>query len=294
MPGIETRELIKDYGRDTRALRRVNLVVGGGMFGLLGPNGAGKTTLMRILATLLEPTSGTATVDGLDVRRDKRAIRERLGYLPQEYDLYPNLTAYEFMDYMAHLQGIRQGRKTMIRDLLDQMGLAAISSKKIGAFSGGNKQRLGIAQALLGDPQILIVDEPTAGLDPVERVNFRNLLVEISRGKTVILSTHIVADIETTCQDMVVLKAGEVIFRGTPMQLRDKVKGLVWQVKVSAERLAEVKKNFAIVSMAEADGVFQVRLVGTKEQSWPAEPMQPTLEDGYIALLEGVIDHGLA
>lgn len=294
MPGIETRELIKDYGRDTRALRRVNLVVGGGMFGLLGPNGAGKTTLMRILATLLKPTSGTAMVDGLDVQRDKRAIRERLGYLPQEYGLYPNLTAYEFMDYMAHLQGIRQGRKAMICALLDRVGLTAISSKKIGTFSGGNKQRLGIAQALLGDPQILIVDEPTAGLDPVERVNFRNLLVETSRGKTVILSTHIVADVETTCQDMAVLQAGEVIFRGTPVQLRDKVKGLVWQARVSAERLAEVKKNFAIVSMAEADGVFQVRLVGTKEQSWPAEPMQPTLEDGYIALLEGVIDHGLA
>lgn len=282
---IEIRSITKTYPKGPRALKGIDLSIGTGMFGLLGPNGAGKTTLMRILATLLKPTSGTATVFGLDVQRDQGQIRRILGYLPQEYNLYPNLTAYEFLDYMALLQGIKGDRKRLIGEMLGRVGLIEVAHRKVGTFSGGMKQRLGIAQALLNNPVLLIVDEPTAGLDPTERVRFRNFLAEISPEKVVILSTHILADVATTCADMAVLNEGEILFRGSPKELIQKAEGHVWKAMVSSDQFLALKKNCHVVSTVHTAEGLELRLVAPRIEGLAAEPVSPTLEDAYLYLL---------
>ena len=234
---IEITNLMKTYGaggRAVTALNGIDLAIGEGMFGLLGPNGAGKTTLMRILAGIVNPSQGHATVLGQDLSSEagKLAVKTVLGYLPQELGVYPDLTARQFVDYMAILKGVSDpgARKQRVSEKLELVGLTSVADRKLKGFSGGMKRRVGIAQALVNDPRILIVDEPTAGLDPEERIRFRNLLVGLAADRVVILSTHIVEDIGQTCRDMAVLSKGKILFRGSPLDLTRAAEGREWTV----------------------------------------------------------------
>ena len=284
---IEIASLTKTFGR-VEALRRVDLSIGRGMFGLLGPNGAGKTTLMRILAGIVRPTAGTVRVGGSDHATDagKRATKSILGYLPQELGMYPELTAEQLVDYMAILKGIDDGRlrRKRVEDVLEMVALSAVATRKIRTFSGGMKRRVGIAQALVNDPKLLIVDEPTAGLDPEERIRFRNLLVRLAGERTVLLSTHIVEDIGQTCRDLAVLGKGRILFRGSPADLAGVAEGHVWSLVTP--RVEEPAEGTTIVSMLHlADGV-QLRVVGPRPGP-QATPAAPSLEDGYVRLMQG-------
>jgi len=284
---IEIASLTKTFGR-VEALRRVDLSIGRGMFGLLGPNGAGKTTLMRILAGIVQPTAGTVRVGGSDHATDagKRATKSILGYLPQELGMYPELTAEQLVDYMAILKGIDDGRlrRKRVEDVLEMVALSAVATRKIRTFSGGMKRRVGIAQALVNDPKLLIVDEPTAGLDPEERIRFRNLLVRLAGERTVLLSTHIVEDIGQTCRDLAVLGKGRILFRGSPADLAGVAEGHVWSLVTP--RVEEPAEGTTIVSMLHlADGV-QLRVVGPRPGP-QAAPAAPSLEDGYVRLMQG-------
>jgi ABC-2 type transport system ATP-binding protein len=271
------------------ALKDVNLEIGAGMFGLLGPNGAGKTTLMRILAGIVNPSSGKVTIDGYDLADEsgKQSVKSMLGYLPQELGMYPELTALQFVDYMAILKGMDnpKSRRQKVEQVLEMVGLNNDSGRKIKGYSGGMKRRVGIAQALVNDPRLLIVDEPTSGLDPEERIRFRNLLVNLASDRMVILSTHIVEDIGQTCRDMAVLSHGELIFRGSPMQLMQAAEGHVWMLTTSA--VEKPDHDLTVVSMLHlAEGV-QYRLVGEDAASYPqAQLTQPGLEDGYVWLMK--------
>jgi ABC-2 type transport system ATP-binding protein len=280
--------LTKVYKGNVRALAGIDLEIQpNGMFGLLGVNGAGKTTLMRILAGLLQPTSGTAHVLGHDLRtaRGKQAVKAQLGYLPQELGLYPNLTAREFLEYIAILKGIgREDRRRQIEVLLGELRITEVANRPLKTLSGGMKRRVGIAQALLGRPQLLIVDEPTAGLDPEERVRLRNLLAESARDCAVILSTHIVEDIGQSCGDMAVLYEGKVIFRGEPRELIARARGQVWTIlNRSGER---PNGGLNIISTLQMQDGVQYRVLGQPEDSWQAVPAEPSLEDGYICLMK--------
>jgi ABC-2 type transport system ATP-binding protein len=285
---IEINGLKKTFGRGRRtiaALDGIDLRIGPGMFGLLGPNGAGKTTLMRILAGIVKPGAGRVIVDGHDVadEKGKRAVKSVLGYLPQELGLYPELTARRFVDYMAVLKGVESAvRSRRVDEMLDAVGLSDAAGRKIKGFSGGMKRRVGIAQALVGDPRILIVDEPTAGLDPEERIRFRNLLVGLARNRAVILSTHIVEDIGQTCRDMAVLSRGRLLFRGSPQELTAAAAGHVWTV-VAADGAKPSGRSVVVSMLHRTDGV-QYRLVGEKPKGF-AEPATPSLEDGYVRLM---------
>ncbi|HTX91338.1 MAG TPA: ABC transporter ATP-binding protein [Anaerolineales bacterium] len=284
---IGISQLTKTYGRNVQALRGVDLEIGSGMFGLVGPNGAGKTTLMRILAGLLRPTSGTVTVLGNDITtgRGKLAVKSVLGYIPQELGLYPDLTAMEFMEYVALLKGLtdKAERQKQLAETLEMVGLSEDARRKLRTFSGGMKRRVGIAQALLAHPQLLIVDEPTSGLDPEERVRLRNLLSEMAGRCTVILSTHIVEDISQSCNDMAVINLGKVLFRGSPRDLINNVRGKVWHVTTNGER---PDGGAGIVSSVQVQDGTQYRLVGDRVEKYPAVPVEPSLEDGYIWLMQ--------
>ena len=290
---IEIAGLTKTYGRGTRAaqaLRGVDLRIPSGMFGLLGPNGAGKTTLMRILAGIVNPSRGAVRVEGHDLTTEagKRGAKAILGYLPQELGMYPELTAAQFVDYMAILKGLDEPRRRQRRvsEVLEMVALQDSAQRKIKGFSGGMKRRVGIAQALVNDPKVLIVDEPTAGLDPEERIRFRNLLVNLAADRTVILSTHIVEDIGQTCRDIAVLAKGRVLFRGSPAELTNAAAGHVWTVMM--DRLAEPEPGLTIVSMLHLTDGIQYRLVGASAEGYPAaEPARPSLEDGYVWLMKG-------
>ncbi len=285
---IAIKGLTKVYKGKVRALAGIDLdIQPSGMFGLLGVNGAGKTTLMRILAGLLQPTSGTAHVMGHDVRSDrgKQAIKALLGYLPQELGLYPNLTAREFLEYIAVLKGVsREDRRRQIEDLLEELRITESADRPLRTYSGGMKRRVGIAQALLGRPQLLIVDEPTAGLDPEERVRLRNLLAESARDCTVILSTHIVEDIGQSCGDMAVLYAGEVLFRGAPRELIARARGQVWTIMSPGGERPD--GGLSIISTLQMQDGMQYRVLGQPGASWEAVPVEPSLEDGYIWLMK--------
>ncbi len=289
---IEIRQLSKTYGRGARAvtaLDQVDLQIESGMFGLLGPNGAGKTTLMRVLAGIVNPSQGKAFVEGNDVstQSGKHAVKTMLGYLPQELGLYPELTARQFVDYMAILKGLgdRGTRRARVNDVLAMVGLQAVADRKLKSFSGGMKRRVGIAQALVNDPRILIVDEPTAGLDPEERIRFRNLLVDLAADRVVILSTHIVEDIGQTCRELAVLARGQVLFRGSPAQLMDSAKNHVWTIMTTNSH--KPNHGLTVVSMLHlADGT-QYRLVGDAAAEYPdAKPVSPGLEDAYVWLMK--------
>jgi ABC-2 type transport system ATP-binding protein len=284
---ISIASLSKIYPGNVHALRDVSLEIGTGMFGLLGPNGAGKTTLMRILAGILSPTGGTATVLGHDLitSAGKQAIKEELGYLPQELGLYPDLSGAEFLDYIAILKGINDARerKRQIGELLELVRLTEKANARIKTYSGGMKRRVGIAQALLGKPQLIIVDEPTAGLDPEERIRFRNLLVDTAARCTVILSTHIVEDIGQSSNALAVLHLGQVKYTGSPRDLIAKARGNVWTITMPNGSRPD--GGLTIVSTLQLIEGVQYRVVGTPEGQYAAQPAEPSLEDGYVWLM---------
>ncbi len=289
---IEIKSLTKTYGAGPKAIRALNgidLSIGPGMFGLLGPNGAGKTTLMRILAGIVNPSSGSAIVDGHDLGTEsgKQAVKAMLGYLPQELGMYPELTAEQFVDYMAILKGLddSRDRSRRVQQAIQMTGLEDAARRKIKSFSGGMKRRVGIAQALVNDPKLLIVDEPTAGLDPEERIRFRNLLVNLAAERVVLLSTHIVEDIAQTCRDVAVLSHGQVLFRGSPSQLTQAAEGHVWTL--ACPGLEKPNHGLTVVSMLHLAEQTQYRLVGSSVAEYPAaQAVQPGLEDGYVWLMK--------
>jgi ABC-2 type transport system ATP-binding protein len=281
--------LKKSYSGHIQALKGINLEVPSGMFGLLGPNGAGKTTLMKVLATLLEPDSGVVEMNGLDLINDKDKARRILGYLPQEFGLYPTLTAEQMLNYFARLKGVADGKehKALIDALLEKVNLSSARKQRVGGFSGGMRQRLGIAQALIGQPQLIIVDEPTAGLDPEERVRFHNLLADTtSENALVILSTHIVSDVSNLCSRMAVIREGEILASGTPQQAMNELAGSVWEATVAREKVAALKSRVQIISSQVFDGQTRLRVI--LKGARPGEEFTsatPTLEDYYFNLV---------
>lgn len=284
---IEITHLTKIYRGNVRALNDLNLAIPHGMFGLLGPNGAGKTTLMRILAGILHPSSGSVQIGQHrgESAQGRAAIQKLLGYLPQELGMYPDLSAYEFLDYVGLLKGVKERRlrQQKVEQLLETVALSNVARRKIKTFSGGMKRRLGIAQALINDPQFLIVDEPTAGLDPEERIRFRNLLSDLGSNRTVLLSTHIVEDIAQTCQNIAVMRSGQVIFQGTVAQMLQATRGKVWLLTTPGPR---PEGNFSIVSALNVGAGVQYRVVGELSPSSGAVPTEPGLEDGYVWLMQ--------
>lgn len=288
---IEMKELNKVYRGDVRALEEVNLSIPGGMYGLLGPNGAGKTTLMRILAGILRPSSGRLCIGGYDYETEKGRVEVKrlLGYLPQEMGVYPDLNAREFLDYVAILKGMddRRARSRRIEELLEIVSLTSVARRKLKTFSGGMKRRVGIAQALLNDPRLLIVDEPTAGLDPEERIRFRNLLSDLGGERTVLLSTHIVEDIAQTCRHLAVLKNGRVVFQGTTIDLIGQARGKVWMVTANGNKSSRPTGEITIVSTMHMETSVQYRVVGDLAPSneLVAVLTEPGLEDSYVWLM---------
>src|SRR2546423_1642255 len=260
---LKIRELTKTYPSGVQALKDISLDIPAGMFGLLGPNGAGKTTLMKILATLLEPDSGSAQMNDVDLINDKHATRTMLGYLPQDFGLYPSLTAEQMLDYFAKLKGVldRKERSRLVDALLERVNLHDARQQRLGGFSGGMRQRLGIAQALIGQPQLIIVDEPTAGLDPEEQNRFHNLLAEMaSENVVVILSTHIVSDVSSVCNQMAIIRRGEILSCITPHQAVNELALSIWQAHVPREKVAALKSKIKVVSSQMSDGLVRVRV----------------------------------
>lgn len=281
---IEIKELNKFYGKKKQALSNVNLTIEQGMFGLLGRNGAGKTTLMKTLATLLKKQSGSISVCGIPIENAKE-IRKIVGYLPQDFSMYPTMTVIEAMDYLGILSGIgTKERKERIDLLLKKVNLTEHKNKKVKALSGGMKRRLGIAQALLNDPKVLIVDEPTAGLDPEERIRFRNLLCDVSEERIVILSTHIVGDIEATCEKLAILNEGSILYCGTVSDLLDTANGKVFSKMVDKRDLPKLKKEYNIIGMHSQGNKTYIRFLA--EVPYPdAESCEPNIEDAYMLYL---------
>lgn len=275
----------KRYGANVWALRGFSLELAPGVLGLLGPNGAGKTTLMSILATITRTTEGQVTWNGSNVADDPDALRAGLGYLPQDFGVYPNLNAVEFLEYLAAVKGLNAASaKRRIDELLNLVNLADVRKRPLGGYSGGMKQRVGIAQALLNDPQLLIVDEPTAGLDPEERVRFRNLLSDLSGERIVILSTHIVSDVEAMATDIALISQGVLVAHAAPEELLRQVEGKVWEWVVPSVELNAAKQRYLISStMRRSDGVH-VRVLGAQGPAG-AQPAAPNLEDAYLYCL---------
>ncbi|WP_419949116.1 ABC transporter ATP-binding protein [Candidatus Palauibacter sp.] len=286
---LEIRNLVKVYPGPVAALQGVSLDVGQGMFGLLGPNGAGKTTLMRIVAGLLEPTSGTVHFNGEDIVADPRRIRRQLGYLPQDFGFYPHLTGESMLRFLLVLKGVEapQGVKRLAAELLDRVNLSYAAKRKVKGYSGGMRQRLGIAQALAGDPRILVVDEPTAGLDPEERLRFYRLLAELAEDRTVLLSTHIVDDISVLCPRVAIMYDGRFVADTTPAEARGRLAGTIYQGAVAKEDLAAVDRDYRVTQAILFEGRNQVR-IHLPEGAPPAgfEATEPTLEDAYLLLAQ--------
>jgi ABC-2 type transport system ATP-binding protein len=284
---LRIEHLSKTYANGTRALNDVSLTIPRGMFGLLGPNGAGKSTLMRILATLQEADSGSVQLGDIDVLRDKDAVRRTLGYLPQEFGLYPKVTAEDLLDHFAILKGItdRDERRRIVDALFEQTNLQGARGQQLGAYSGGMRQRFGIAVALLGKPGLIIVDEPTAGLDPAERVRFLNLLAELGENAVVILSTHIVDDVSDLCSRMAIIDRGEIRLEAEPAMAIADLHEKVWQRTVDRAELAEFQRTHSVISTKLAGGKTIVRVVAEAEPSPEFEPAVATLEDVYFAAL---------
>lgn len=286
---IQIENLDKIYKNGKHALSDINLEIENGMFGLLGPNGAGKSSLMRILVTLMKPSRGKVSVNGFDLMKDRGEIRKMLGYLPQDFRFFTKLKTWEFLDYAAGLSGIKNKkiRSEKVDEWLDKVGLFDVRERSANKLSGGMKRRLGIAQALIGDPQIIIVDEPTTGLDPEERIRFRNILSELSQRDTIIiLSTHIVGDISSICQDLALLNKGRVEFKGSPEELIKKTKGHVWQVTTSGFEYEMLKEKYAIISTIPAEDGWEVQLVGDQINVKNAIEIEPDLEHAYVYFME--------
>jgi ABC-2 type transport system ATP-binding protein len=276
---LQLDSVSKKFRGGNYGVRDLSLSIGGGVLGLLGPNGAGKTTLMQMIATITRPTAGTIRFQDIDAVRDPDAIRRKLGYLPQDFGVYDNLTAIEFLSYFAALKGVHS--RARINQMLEMVNLHNVAKRAVGGFSGGMKQRLGIAQALINDPDLVIVDEPTAGLDPEERVRFRNVLADVGLGKLVILSTHIVSDVESVATHIAIMNAGSIIACATPEELMRGAEGSVWELVVPSERFDELRRTARVSSaVRKSDGVH-VRIVSGNEPRG-ASAAEPTLEDAFL------------
>jgi ABC-type multidrug transport system ATPase subunit len=291
---LTIQNISKTYPNGVEALKNVSLKIGNGMFGLLGPNGAGKSTLMRTIAALQDSDEGTITVGDIDVSKDKQSLREILGYLPQEFGVYPKISAKDLLDHLAVMKGIidSKQRKAVVESLLHQTNLWEAKDQKLGTYSGGMKQRFGIAQALIGDPKLIIVDEPTAGLDPMERNRFHNLLSEIGENVIVILSTHIVDDVSDLCNDMAIILNGEVKLEGEPIQLIERMKGKVWKGLVEKSELSEIEKENDVISSRLYMGKVQVRIFSESPLNNGYEATEPEIEDLYFATIHGLNING--
>jgi len=286
---IEIRGLNKIYPNGNRALKNINLEIGTGMFGLLGPNGAGKSSLMRILVTLMKPSTGEVLIDGKDIQTHRKEVRSFLGYLPQDFRFFTSLKTWEFLDYSGSLAGLKN-RKERIKEvdrLLDQVGLLEVRDRRANKLSGGMKRRLGIAQALIGNPRLIVVDEPTTGLDPDERIRFRNILSQLSQNDvTIILSTHIVGDISSTCQAMALLNKGEVVFFGPPERLVDHAEGHVFKLNLTPYEYEKVKEQYNVISTIPVETGWEVQIVSDEAPQYNAESVVPNIEHAYVFFME--------
>tara|TARA_Y100001960_G_scaffold23277_1_gene20522 strand:+ start:3983 stop:4858 length:876 start_codon:yes stop_codon:yes gene_type:complete len=284
---LTVENISKTYPNGVEALKNVSLEITNGIFGLLGPNGAGKSTLMRTIAALQEADDGSIMLGDIDVAKDKQALREMLGYLPQEFGVYPKVSAIDLLDHMAIMKGIAdaQIRKEQVESLLHQVNLWESKEQKLGTFSGGMKQRFGIAQALLGDPKLIIVDEPTAGLDPMQRNRFHNLLSEIGENVIVILSTHIVDDVSDLCNDMAIILNGELKLSGKPLELIKKIEGKVWQGLIEKDVAETLEDDERLISKRLYMGKVKVRLLSDGEPMKGFKLNEPEIEDLYFATI---------
>ena len=284
---LSIRSVSKTYPGGVRALDAVSLDIPVGMFGLLGPNGAGKSTLMRTIATLQQPDAGAIRFDGIDALREPDRIRQTLGYLPQDFGVYPRVSAQAMLDHLAILKGISDGRerKARVAALLEQTNLHAVRKKPLGSFSGGMRQRFGIAQALLGDPKLIIVDEPTAGLDPEERIRFHNLLSEIGEDKVVILSTHIVDDVTDLCPRMAILDNGRIVREGAPAALIAELENRIWRKTIEKHELAACRERYDVISTHLFAGKTVIHVLSDTPPGNGFEPQAPDLEDVYFTTI---------
>lgn len=286
---IIVEDLNKVYPNGNHALKNVNLEINNGMFGLLGPNGAGKSSLMRILVTLMEPSSGSVKVNGYDLMRDRDKIRAMLGYLPQDFRFFSHLKTYEFLDYAARLAGMKNSkeRRQAVDKMLEEVGLFEARDRQANKLSGGMKRRLGIAQALINNPRIIIVDEPTTGLDPEERIRFRNLLSTIStQDVIIILSTHIVGDISSSCTDMALLNQGGLAFTGSPDELIARAEGKVWLVQATEAEYLEINEKYPVISNVPNSNGWEIQVVADSINGYEGQNMAPNLEHAYVYFME--------
>ncbi len=290
---ITIKNLNKVYPNGHHALKDINLVIPPGMFGLLGPNGAGKSTLMRILVALMEPSSGEIDVYGYDLLKQRKEVRSILGYLPQDFRFFAKYKVYEFLDYAARLSGMNntRQRKEAVDKMLEEVGLFDVRERYASKLSGGMKRRLGIAQALIHNPKVIIVDEPTTGLDPEERIRFRNLLSEVSGHEvTIILSTHIVGDISSTCKDMALLNRGQISFVGSPEEMLKMAEGKVWRLRVNNEQYRNINDKYPVISTIPMGLDWEIQVVADQIEGYEAEPFPPNLEHAYVYYMEHHLD----
>ncbi|RMG69899.1 MAG: ABC transporter ATP-binding protein [Bacteroidetes bacterium] len=289
---LRITHLSKTYANGVEALKDVTLTIGQGMFGLLGPNGAGKSTLMRIIATLQEPDTGSIHLGELDVLTQKEDVRRVLGYLPQEFGVYPKVSAERLLDHLAVLKGITQKgeRKALVEALLTRTNLWEARKKNLGGYSGGMRQRFGIAQALLANPKLIIVDEPTAGLDPAERNRFHNLLAELGEQAVVILSTHIVDDVKELCTDMAIINKGEILMKGHPLEALEALNGQIWRKRLPKEELAAHKAQYHVISDKLISGQPEIHVLSETQPDPSFEAVEPDLEDVYFSHIEARIE----
>jgi len=290
---IRIEHLNKLYRGGNYALKNLSLEIPNGMFGLLGPNGAGKSTLMRILVTLMKPTSGQVWVNEYDLAKNRREIRAMLGYLPQDFSFFSKLKTYEFLDYTARLAGMKSSpaRRTAVDQMLEEVGLYEARDRNANKLSGGMKRRLGIAQALINDPKIIIVDEPTTGLDPEERIRFRNLLSNLStRDVIIILSTHIVGDISSTCHNMALLNKGELAFAGSPEDLVKEAIGNVWLIQATETEYLEINEKYPVISTIPTEGGWEVQVVASEINGYFGKQIEPNLEHAYVHFMENKLN----
>ena len=288
---LRIQHLSKKYSNGVQALNDISLTIPAGMFGLLGPNGAGKSTLMRTLATLQDADSGHMQLEGLDISKDKDEVRRVLGYLPQDFGLYPKVSAYDLLDHFAVLKGVtqRKERKELVEALLQQVNLYQVRNKHVGGFSGGMRQRFGIAQALIGNPRLIIVDEPTAGLDPEERVRFHNLLADIGSDKIVILSTHIVEDVADLCNNMAVINQGRVILQGQPLPLIEHIQGKIWKRFIEKHELDDFKTRYQVISSRLISGRTLIHVYADHQPDAGFNIAHANLEDVYFSAMTGLL-----
>ena len=290
---IEINGLNKVYRNGNHAIKDVNMTLESGMFGLLGPNGAGKSTLMRILVTLMKPSSGQVLVNGLDLMKDRKEIRSMLGYLPQDFRFFTKLKTYEFLDYAARLAGLTNTKKRndIVEKMLEEVGLYEARNRFANNLSGGMKRRLGIAQALIGDPKLIIVDEPTTGLDPEERIRFRNLLTRVSdKDVIIILSTHIVGDISSTCTDMALMNKGILSYKGSPDKLIELARNNVWKISATDTEYHEIQEKYPIISSIPSDEGWEVQVVSKEINGYLGERIEPNLEHAYVNYMENELN----